>query len=449
MTKLSFKEKFGFSCSEIGGSGLWQILIIFLAPFYTDTVGLDPTEVATLLLVVRIFDAVNDPVMGIIADRTNTRWGKFRPYLLLMAIPFGVVTMAVFYGPDLSADGKLIYAYITYILLMVSYTSIMIPVSALSGVMSAEAEDRTSINVFRFTIAFAIAMILQRFLLPSVEFFGKGDDALGFRWTLGIFVMVAVAGFWAAFAATKERVKQAVSSGRSSVLRDLVDLARNRPWLILLFVSILMWFFFAIRGGVQVYYFKYYYGDEGAVSAFMFWGTVCTLVGVLATGWLTRFIEKRTLFIVCLLVWGTLCIGFYWVEPGDLILLYVFQITSSLAGGPAMPLIWSMMGDLADNYEYEQGRRATGLVFSASTLAQKFGGAIGGSASLYLLAWYGFQANEVQNMDVKNGLRDMMSWYSTIGFFICAGLVTLYPLTRAKMLEIKRELASRKKSTNP
>ncbi|MBK1878738.1 MFS transporter [Pelagicoccus mobilis] len=450
MQRLSFKEKFGYSMAEIGGSGLWQILSIFLAIYYTDTFGLEAASVATLFLVVRIFDAVNDPMMGIIADRTETKWGKFRPYLLFLAVPFGVLTLALFYGPDLSPQGKLTYAYVTYILMMIVYTAVMIPVSALSGVLSADAKDRTSVNVFRFAAAFGIAMLLQRLLKPSVEFFGNGDETLGFRWTLGIFVVLAIIGFVIAFLSTKERVKPPKTpKGEGRIVDDLKDLAACRSWRTILFVSILLWFFFSVRGGVQIYYFKYYFGDEAAVSAFMFWGTFCTFLGVLSTSWLTRYFEKKSLLIFCLITWGVLCLGFYIVEPGDLVTLYIFQITSSLAGGPSMPLIWSMMGDSADHFEYERRRRATGLVFSASTLAQKFGGALGAAAGLYVLAWYGFEANEEQNEGVLRGMKDMMSWYSTIGFVLCALLALSYPLSRKKMEMIEEELANRKDGASP
>ena len=444
MAQLTFREKAGFSCGEIGGSGLAVIVSTFLAAYYTDTFGLEASAVATIFLTVRVFDALLDPLMGVVADRTRTRWGRFRPYLLWMGPFYGVGMLALFFGPNLGPNGRLIYAYASYIFVMLVYTAIMIPFSALSGVLTTDAKDRNSLNTYRFFTAFVISMILQASLKPAVRYFGSGNEAVGFRWILLIFVLLAVPGYLIAFASTREPPQSKANQVRSSIWQDLKDLLRSRAWVTIVVVCVLLWIFFAIRGSVRLYYFKYYMNDEYGVSAFMFTGTVFTLLGVLITPWLTRFIDKKPLFILSLVLSAGFSIAHYWIRPGDLKALYALQILMCLSGGPLMPVIWSMMADAGDEFEYVRGRGAMGLVYSASTLALKSGDALGAAASLYLLAWHGFKANQVQNDHVQEALRGMMSFYPAIGYGICALCLLPYPLNRAKLLVIENELRARR-----
>ncbi|WP_404423848.1 MFS transporter [Nibricoccus sp. IMCC34717] len=444
MQPLSVREKLGFSLGEVAGSGFWQITLIFLGAFYTDTVGLSALAVANMMLFVRIFDALNDPLMGMIADRTRTRWGRYRPWLLWMILPFCAFVVAAFYlPPGLGQTGRLVYSYFTYTTVMVIYTALMIPYSALSGVMTNVAADRTSLNTWRFFIAFTIAFFLKLLLKPSVAFFGQGNDALGFRITLSLYIVLALVGMLCAFWTTRERVTPQVET-QSSVLTDLRDLMRNGPWVTLLAVSIVLWFFFGVRSTVQVYYFKYYLGNDAAVSPFLATGALCTLVGVFATGWLTKHFEKKVLFVVCMALNAVGLLGFYLVKPGDWALLYGLQIFQTFVGGPFMPLIWSMMADAADYSEFKTGRRATGLVFSASTMAQKMGGAFGGSAALYVMSFYGYVANQAQNEAVLSGFRQMMSVYLFFGYMLCAVILLFYPLGASALQSMQAELARRR-----
>jgi len=445
---LSFREKLGFSAGEIGGSGLWQISMIFLPVFYTDVFGVPAAAVGTLFLVVRIFDAINDPVMGLIADRTQTRWGRFRPYVLWMSVPFALLTVALFFAPPLGESGRTVYAYITYIGMMMVYTSVMIPFSALCGVMTSNSVERTKLNSYRFLVAFGAGMMVQGLVMPGVSFFGGEDKVLGYRVTMGCFAVLAIGGFVIAFLSTKERIAP-VREERSKVLHDLMDLLKNRPWVIILSVSLVTLIYVAIRSAAQMYYFKYYVGDEDLVSTFMVSGTAAIMVGIFATGPLTKLLDKKRLYIICMFLSGVTALAFYWVEPGNVTLLFVLQILTSLATGPTMPLLWSMMADAADYSEWQSTRRATGLVFSASTFAQKAGGALGGAISMYVLSAYGYQANIDQSPEVLEGMRQMMSFYPAAGAFACVGILALYPLTAAKLTEIQDELQRRREEAAP
>lgn len=443
MQRLSFKEKLGFSMGDLGGSGFWQIFIIFLPIFYTDVFGIEAKLASGIFLYVRLLDAVTDPIMGIIADRTNTRWGKFRPWLLWTAVPFAVIAVAVFWAPaSLGGSSALVYAYITYGLMMVIYTMTTIPLASLSGVMSSDPDDRTSLNSIRFFIAFAAAALVQGLWKPGVRYFGQGDEVLGTRVTVSIFALLAIIGFVICFASTKERVKQA-SKEQPKVWDDLKDLIKNRAWLIILALSMINAISYGIRGAAQAYYFKYYVGAEDMVSSFMVWGTVSIMAGILITPFLVKLLDKRRLFMVTQCIAAVLNLLFYWIEPGQTQVLFGLQIALQFIGAPAMPLLWSMMADAADYGEWKSGRRATGLVFSASTFSGKAGGALGGFVSMMVLAMYGYVANAEQNASVLEGMRHMMSFYPAAGALLMAGALWFYNLDRPMLDKINTDLKAR------
>ncbi len=443
MEKLSFKEKAGFSVGELAGSGLWQAILIFLPIFYTDVFGISAATIGTMFMLVRIFDAINDPIMGTIADRTETRWGKFRPYLIWMSAPFGILAFLLFLAPDLSTSGKVLYAYMSYISMMIIYTAVMIPYSALSGVMTSDYWDRTSLNSFRFIGAFAGAMLVQGLMLPAVKFLGQGVEITGYRWTMAIYGLACVFFFWVAFIATKERI-QPVSEKSNAVLDDLKDLVKNKSWIVILLLSLVVLIYISIKSAVQVYYFQYYIQNKDLVSSFMVLGTAATIAAILLTKKLAEKFDKKKLLLLCNGIAGGLSILFFWVRPTDIVFLFAIQIVSSFAMGPLMPLLWSMMGDSADYSEWKTGRRATGLVFSASTFAFKAGGAIGGAISMYLLSFYGYIANTAQSAETLVGMRLMMSAWPAAGAFFCVIILLFYPLNAELMHKIAEELKERK-----
>lgn len=443
MGKLSFNEKTGFSIGELAGSGFWQITLIFLPIFYTDTFGIPTAAVGTMFMIVRIIDAISDPIVGTIADRTDTRWGKFRPYILWMSVPFGLFAFLIFLAPDFSDSGKITYAYFTYIIMMLIYTGAMIPFSALSGVLTGDYWDRTSLNAFRFIAAFIGATMVQGLLKPSVKFFGQGAEIIGYRWTMAIYGLACVGFFLITFFTTKERIKP-VTEKRNTLKEDFGDLIQNRPWIVVLIISLITLIYISIRSAVQVYYFEYYIGKEDLVSSFMVAGSLVTIAAILLTKPLTRIFDKKKLLMICYGTAGISSLFFFLAKPTDITMLFIVQVIFNFAAGPIMPVLWSMMGDTADYSEWKTGRRATGLVFSASTFAFKAGGAIGGAIVMYLLSYYGYVANTAQSTETLKGMRLMLSVWPAIGAFLCVFAMLIYNLNAPLMTRIETELKERK-----
>lgn len=441
---LSVKEKLGYSFGEFAASGVWQTLMFFLPSFYTDVYLLPAGAAATLFMVVRIFDALNDPIMGTIADRTNSRWGKFRPYLLYGALPFGLVIIAMFTVPDFSDTGKLAYAYLTYFMLLVMYTVLMVPFNSLIGVMTSDPVDRTALSSYKFVFAYAAGITVQALLIPMVEKLGQGNEARGYQIAMVGLAVICIIALLVAFVSTRERVLPDPRA-KSSLKEDLMDLTHNRPWILLVMVSLLFLIYIAVRSGAIMYYFEYFLGKKNLASTFMVAGTVCTLLGVLPTKYLSRKFGKRNLAMGSLaLVILSLLLSFL-AGPGNMVLIFATQITFSLASGPIFPLLWAMLADSADYSEWKTGRRATGLVYSASTFAQKTGAAVGASLMLSLLAAFGYLANQEQSAESLRGIKLCMTLIpagiailATIPFFF-------YTLTDSKLSEIEKELNARRK----
>ena len=300
---LSFKEKLGYGLGDTASNFFFQVFNIFLLYYYTDVFGLTAAAVGTMFLATKIVDAVSDPLMGLVADRTNSRWGKFRPYLLWAAIPYGACGYAMFAGPEFSDTGKLVYAYITYTLMMLAYTAINVPYSSLMGVISPSSIERTKVASYRFICAFAAAWLIATFVTPLKNLLGGGDEALGFRLTMTIFAVLSVALFWVTFATTKERV--APIQEETNVRLDIRAVLTNGPWIALFLAAIFTLMNAAVRNGSLLYYFKYYVGDDGTrlflifdkTAVFMSLGLMATIAGITLTKTLAERFEKRSLLI--------------------------------------------------------------------------------------------------------------------------------------------------------
>lgn len=437
-SKISIKEKLGFSIGEYSSSIVWQTLMFFLPVFYTDTFGLTAAATGTMFLVVRIFDAVNDPIMGIIADNTKTRWGSFRPYLLWMAVPYGLAAVLMFTVPDFDYTGKLIYAYVTYMLMMMIYTAIMIPYNAMIGVISPNPSERTTISSFKFVFAYAAGMTVQGLVLPMVDWLGAGDEVKGYRTTMIIFGLVCVAFFLISFLSSKERVKAPVKQ-KLNIKEDLKNLVKNKVWIIIFVTALLMLIYIAVRSAVIVYFFDYFLNDKDSASIFMVIGTLAVLIGVLPTKWLSAKMGKKNLFIASLIIISISSIGLYFAGS-NIFWLYFFQIIFSLASGPTMPLMWSMLADAADYGQWKYKRRNTALIYSAATLGQKAGFSIGGAVSLWVLAWFGYVANQPQSAEAISGIRICISIVPGIMALMCASVLFFYPLTEKKLKELNIEI---------
>jgi GPH family glycoside/pentoside/hexuronide:cation symporter len=435
---IKLTEKTAYAFGDTASCLYYTVFAQFLMYFYTDVFGISAAAVGTMFLVTRLWDTLNDPLMGIIADRTETRYGKFRPWLIWIILPLIITGVLTFTTPDLGMTGKLIWAYATYTLVGMAYTAINVPYSALMGVMTSHSEERTILASFRFLGAFSGGLIVQGTLLWLVQFLGQGNEQRGFQLTILIYGIVAGMLFACTFAFTKERVKPPVNQ-ESSVKQDLKDLFRNGPWMVFCVISVMNLVYVSIRSGAVLYYFKYYIGNTQLVSSFLVVGTVAMIVGVSLTKYILKvFKDKRQAYMGLSLVNAAAMSAFYLVGPDSIILMFVLQILGGVLCAPLAPLTWSMFADTADYAEYKFGRRSTGLVFSAGTFSQKFGWTIGGALTGYLLAFYGFKANIEQAPETMNAIRIMMSFFPAAGAVLTAGLVCFYKIDRKMEIEIEQ-----------
>jgi GPH family glycoside/pentoside/hexuronide:cation symporter len=441
--RLGFKEKLSYGLGDTASNLYFQAFNLFLFYYYTDVFGLSAAAVGTLMLVTRVLDAALDPLMGIAADRTTSRWGKFRPYILWGALPFGVLGYVMFANPALGPGGKLVYAYVTYSLMWVAYTAINIPYSALMGVMSPSSADRTSLATYRFVCAFGGGFAIQGLTLPLTQALGHGNVAEGFSKTMAIFAVVSVALFLNTFANTRERVVPPAGQS-ASVRADLRSLGANGPWLILFFAAFSNLVNVAIRNGSLIYYFKYVVGDESRFTLFSTSGTVAFIIGALSTKLFLRLIARRHLMIGLTVTNALSLAAFYFVEPRNFTALFWLNIVSSFLAGPTPALVWSMYADTADYGEWQSGRRCTALVFAAVVFAQKIGLAVGSAMLGWLLSYSGFVANAVQNADTVRAISLMFSLIPA-GFALLSGAsLVFYRLDEPKMKAIELELGARK-----
>lgn len=458
---LTFKEKFSYGFGDLASVLYWQTFMLYLTYFYTDVFLLPAATVATMFLLSRLWDGINDPLMGIIADRTKTKWGHFRPYLLWLSVPFAIVGVLTFTVPDFGLDGKLIWAYVTFFAIMMLYTAINIPYTALLGVISPHSDERTSVSSFKFLFAFAAGIIVSATLLPMVKTLGNGNDAQGWQYSFIIYGIAAIIFFLIAFKGTKERV-QPPKSQKSSVLLDLKELVTNIPWLILLLTTITFILFVAIRSSVTVHYFKYYVGTQdiwipffgkgtydfnAITSAFNTVGQASSFIGVLLVSWFARLIGKKKAFIILFIVAVIGTAGFYVCKPDQIGLIFFLQIIGSVTGGPLSVIIWAMYADTVDYNEWKRGRRTTGLTFSASTMSQKFGWAVGAYVALNLMAQVGFQPNQAQSPESLRGLILLFSIIPAAFGVLAIIVITFYPLNEKRVSEIEDELKIRRQSS--
>lgn len=458
---LSFNEKISYGFGDLASVLYWQTFMLYFTYFYTDIFLIPASVAATMFLVSRIFDGINDPVMGMIADRTHTRWGKFRPYLLWLCVPFAISGVLVFTTPDFSDSGKIIWAYATFILVMMLYTAINIPYTSLLGVISPVSQDRTEASSFKFIFAFAAGIIVSATLLPMTKSLGGGNDQQGWQYTFMIYGLASIVFFLIAFKGTKERVAPPRSQ-QVSAKKDIKALFSNRPWLILLATTITFILFVAVRSSVTAHYFKYFidsqnlelpflsyrtYSFEALVSAYNTIGQLSSLLGVLLIVWISKKMGKKKTFIVFFSIAIISTFLFYFLSPRQLGLIYLLQIIGSMTGGPLSVLLWAMYADTADYGEWKLGRRATGLIFSASTMSQKFGWAIGAYIALTLMAGVGFEPNIHQTSESLHGLLLLFSIVPAAIGVVSLLIYLTYPLNEEIVDTMTLELGKRSEQT--
>ncbi len=458
---ISLREKAAYGCGDFASSMFWKLFSIYLAFFYTDVFGLSAAAVGTMFLVTRIWDAANDPIMGLICDRTKTRWGKFRPFLLFAALPFAIVGILTFSTPDLSATGRLVYAYVTYTLMMMAYTAINVPYAALMGVMTNDPTTRTSLASFRFIGAFSGGLFVTATANHLVQYFGGGDptSASGYQWTVAVYAVLAAVFFLLTFLGTKERLAPPAEE-KSMLKQDLRDLAKNAQWFIMLGAAISVLIFNSLRDGAILYYFKYYIQDQsisffgqvyefGYVTLSSAYATVwlaTNIIGVVLAQPVSARIGKKNTFFGAMLISALLSFILFFMQPSQLGLIFLSNILIGISAGIVLPLIWSMYADIADYSEWKSGRRATGLIFSSSSMSQKFGWTIGGALVLWTLAVFGFAANVDQTPTALLGIRLTISILAGLGALMAAAFVYFYKLDEKTMYSIVGELERARKN---
>lgn len=441
--RLSVGEKVAYGFGDMASNFYFQFFNMFLFYYYTDVFGLAAGAVGLMMTVTRVFDAVTDPLMGVLADRTQSRWGKFRPYLLFAAVPYGILGYLMFANPDLSPSGKLIYAYITYSLTWLAFTVINIPYSAMMGVMTPNPRERTILSSYRFVFAFGGGFLIGLFVLPLKDFLGGDDPADGFRRTMMIFATCSVVMFFITFWFCKERVEPRREQ-TASLKQDLGMLFRNVPWLVLVLVSLFNLTGAGMRGGAGMYYFRYIVGDEAKATLFMTTGMGMFVLGSATAGLLTRYFTRRNLMIVLPVISGIATFAFLVVDSSNYGLIIALNMVASLSMGPTPAIAWSFYADAADWGEWKYGRRATALVFSASTFSVKLSLAIGSGLLGLVLSGYGFIAHAEQTERAMSGI--MLSFAVIPGILtLLSGLVILfYPLREADNRAIESELEARR-----
>jgi GPH family glycoside/pentoside/hexuronide:cation symporter len=455
-TKLSIREKVAYGLGDFASSMFWKLFSMFLLFFYTDVFGISAAAVGTMFLVTRLWDAANDPIMGLLGDRTKTKWGKFRPYLLFVAVPFALIGVLTFTTPDLGPTGKLVYAYITYTLMMMVYTAVNVPYAALMGVMTSNTTERTSLASYRFLGAFSGGLFVTATATYLIEYFGNTlGTATGYQVTVGIYAVLASILFILTFAGTRERLEPAVV--KSDLKSDLKDMMHNKPWFIMLGAAISVLIFNSLREGAMLFYFTYYIMDQEVfllgqlsygvlVSAYMSIWLASNIVGVLLAKPVSQRFGKKSTFLYAMLASAGLSFALFFLSPSDIELIFLLNVVIGITAGIVLPLIWSMYGDIADYSEWKTGRRATGLIFSSSSMSQKFGWTIGGAISGWFLSAFGYVANVPQTDTSLLGIRLMISVLAGVGALMAVGFIAFYNLDEKTMEEVGAELKQARES---
>lgn len=474
IAKAGLSEKIGYGFGDMSSSMFWKIFSYYLPFFYSNIFGLSLAHAGTLVLVTKLYDAVSDPVMGLIADRTNTRWGKYRPYLLWIAIPFAVAGILAFFTPQTdNYTFKHVYAYVTYILMMTVYTAINVPYGAMLGVMTDDSREKSVFSSFRMFFAFIGSFIamgsfepllkLRQSILGTLPAEWTLADSTPADWTIAVSVIGIVCAvlFILSFVMTRERVTEAEmakepvrensdETAKTSVAKDLKALVANGPWWMLLGGGIAILLFNCVRGGAAAYYFADVLGTNAifTLALFLTVGEISQLVGVVVTVPVSEKIGKKATFLLVLVAVTVLSIivAFLPETPAGMWALLVSQILICIAIGINSPLLWSMFADVADYSELKNGRASTGLIFSSSSMAQKFGAAFGSAIVLWVLMAFGYDnaKGAVQTPEALATIKALISWIPAIGSAAGIAIMLGYPLTDKKMSEIRQELSKKR-----
>ena len=468
--KIKLKEKIAYGFGDAASSMFWKIFGMYSLFFYTDVFGITAAAAGTMFLIARLWDSFFDVFVGIAADRTKTKWGKYRPYLLWFAIPFAVMGVFTFYAPSFSSIGKLVYAYITYSLMMIVYSLINVPYASLLGAISADPKERNQLSSYRMSFAFIGSFVTFMLLQPLIDFFSKTFDNNNIKqlahtaeasvstsvtgWVMGVGVIgvICVILFLLCFSWTKERVQQIESEENVSIKTDLKNLFHNAPWWILVATGLAALLFNAVRDSVAIYYFRDFvklnYKMAGTgwdiTTIYFLVGQAANLIGVMAAPSISAKYGKKKTYMIAILLAGLLSIVFYFI-PNNIVWILALQFLISIFAGYVLPLLWSMFADIVDHQELLTGRRATGLIFSSSSMSQKLGWALGAALSGWILAWFNYIPDAVtQSADTIFGEKLMISLLPAACCVLAFLGMFFYPLSDKKVKEISEELNSRR-----
>lgn len=436
---LKIKEKIAYGLGDTASNIVFQSVMLFLSFFYTDVFGISPAVVGTLFLVVRIFDAITDPLMGALTDRTNTKYGKFRPYLLWLAIPFAGISVLAFSTPDISEQGKVIYAFITYALLMIAYTAINIPYSALGGVLTADPKERVSVQSYRFVFGMLGGLIVTACTLPLVEYFGQGDSAKGYQLTIAAMSALGIVMFLLCFAGTKERVFPPPNQN-SSFKKDLSALWANDQWRILSGAALFVLLGMVMRSTLAIYYVKYYLGKEELITQFVTVGMLGNILGCALAVFLAKHVCKVKAYIALQLISATICVLSYFILPEQVTLAFIAYFAWSFLLQMATPLLWAKIADTVDYGQWKTGIRITGMTYASVVFFIKLGLAIGGACAGWLLAYYGYQADIQQSEQAMQGILLSFTIFPALAFVVVALIMRKYTLVDTRVNQIQSEL---------
>jgi GPH family glycoside/pentoside/hexuronide:cation symporter len=482
--KLSVLEKIGYGLGDFAANLIFQTLLTFLAFFYTDVYKIPAGTASIIIFIGGFIGAFFNIIMGVIADRTQTKWGKFRPWILWTAFPFGIAAVLSFLTPDFGLGGKITYTLLTYFFLVLIYSANNLPYAALSGVLTGDMKERNSLSSYRFVAVMVAQFIIQSLLLPLVLIFGDGDKAVGFKNTMMLFAVIGVICLLITFFTTQERIIPAQNQ-ESSIKQDFTDLCKNGPWLVMLLVTILVFITLSLKGGMYVFYFKYYL-DAAAQAAFLndigftafinqmnsilssmgfvdfLWpqdaptsafslfnagGIIFMIIGILFSKPLADSFGKRNIYIIFIFLSAVSLLLFNFYSRTAIALVFVTQLLHGLIYGVTIPLLWAMIADVADYSEWKNNRRATATVFSAMLFGLKIGISIGGALGAAFLSKYGYVAEEINQVPAAvEGIKLSVSIYPGFIFIISAVLLCFYVIDKKMEFEIESDLQERRKN---
>ena len=471
--KLSIIEKIGYSLGDLAANLVFQTLMTYLAYFYTDIYKLDANDATAIMFTVGLVAAFGfNPVVGAIADRTNSKWGKFRPWILWTAVPLGIISVMAFSTPDFSYKGKVIYAVVTYTLLLLLYATSNLPYSALSGVITGNMKERNSISSYRFVAVMFAQFFVQVFMLPIIIYVGEGDKAVGIEIVMTWLAVIGTIMLLITFLTTKERVVPSKDQ-KSTIWEDILDLVKNKPWIIMLLITTLTFVSLAMKGCSYVYYFENFidaskltnfinpvleflssvginfFGNDPVSAGFGLFnagGIIFMIIGIGLSKALADKYGKRNVFGLFLFIATLFILLFNFFKPTSIGLIFGAQILHGFFYGITIPLLWAMIADVADYSEWKNNRRATAIIFSAMMVGLKLGLSIGGALVTKILDFYDYDAsiNTMQSSDAILGTKLLVSIYPAIPFFIAVGLLFFYEINKSMENQIEIDLKQRR-----